>query len=630
MGAHRSQECRAPRGPLCLLACALAAAMVGAPACGQESGRADPAPVQSTRASIEPVQSVNLLDNGDGSPAQTNRPAGAADELSARLPWWEGELGVVQSEGVHWISTPSGRPARQPIAAFTPYLAELRIRGTVAGSGLLTLEFGQGGSAVVELREPAGSQAPRAFELRGPELLKGLSGDIRPRLTLELATLEGAGRPASWTDLSALVQLPCPREADLRAEIVAHLERIFATWMERGRDRIGPRPTSFLCGRFDAVSGQPLGAAPSLLHPIYERMLEAWEFEPNPAWKRWLEEYLEDFLALGFHPSFGLPREWDGELDLPQDQKPIEIARYLDFLIDVSEHGPDSFRERALGAATRMAETVLEKGLLPDGSIAAKYIPADATPRLDVAPLRLLDVAAQIARLGALRHDDRYLHAAHNAMAQLEYTHYWGGTWNAIDPDFDDSFGNWGGRCAVMLASRPDDPIFRRFLGKGFEHFAPLWEDALRFGGSLAADQVRCWDLLADYARVEPAVLERLRPLLAAALRAHFKGEQYDNGAWGDVTIYDFAPKSVEVGDFPGFPSNLLWGLALAYARDLGLRSDDVRAMYTAVLRSSEQAYRAEYGWLLTRSPSSGQNPAGGEIRVLLGLVEMLGNLGAR
>jgi hypothetical protein len=45
------------------------------------------------------------------------------------------------------------------------------------------------------------------------------------------------------------------------------------------------------------------------------------------------------------------------------------------------------------------------------------------------------------------------------------------------------------------------------------------------------------------------------------------------------------------------------------------------------VLRSSKQHYARPFGWLLTREQSKGANPSGGEVRMLLGVTEMLANL---
>jgi hypothetical protein len=46
--------------------------------------------------------------------------------------------------------------------------------------------------------------------------------------------------------------------------------------------------------------------------------------------------------------------------------------------------------------------------------------------------------------------------------------------------------------------------------------------------------------------------------------------------------------------------------------------------MFTAVMRQTAATFRREYGYLSTRAVRAGQNPAGGEVRLATGLVEML------
>jgi hypothetical protein len=275
-----------------------------------------------------------------------------------------------------------------------------------------------------------------------------------------------------------------------------------------------------------------------------------------------------------------------------------------------------------------MGETILAHGVLPDGSVAAEYRPSDAKVSTNVPQLRRLDVSCQLARLGALLGDERYLRAARNAVAELEYTHFWSGTWSEIDPGFDDDFGIYGARAVEMLRAYPDEKAFRSLVESGWRHYAPLWRDSTRFGGTVAADQVRCWALLADWASFQPEIVPDLAPRIATAARAHFKGEQYSDGAWGDVTFFGFEPKTgLQVGDLPGTPANLLNGLAVAHEKVLGLRRDEIRAMFTAVLRSTLAEYKQPYGCLMTRRKHEGENPAGGELRLLPGLVRMLRQL---
>ena len=566
----------------------------------------------------ERVVIVDLLDNGSGE-ARVQVPAD--DERALLVPWWIASGAPrTQPASANGLVLEPGASLWQPIAAFAPLAEGFEISGRVEGQGSVLLEDGRGQFVELQVRD-------QSFDVSAAQITKKFGQASSPRFTLSIsAPRDSSG--ARFFDLHALVPLPCPDEAALAAELRALCDEVFLHWLERGVDRKGARPTAFLTTRFDAVSGAELGVAASGLHPLYESLLAASAVSDNPAWRAGLEAYLRDFLELGFHPASGMPREWDGELDLPQDSKPVEVARYLAFLIDVSERGPQDFRERARGQARRMAATIQQHGLQPDGSVAVSYNPANGLPAAAPASIRRLDVAAQLARLGKLDGDRRLIDAARDALAELEFTHFWGGTWSSLDPDFDDSWGNWGKCATLMLAAAPEDPSFQRFTSRGFEHFAPLWRDGLRFGGSIAADQTRCWEFLLRHAQIEPRLRAPLDELLRAAVRAHFKGEQYGSGAWGDLSFTQFSPRgNLNVGDFTGYPSNLAWGLACVYRVGSALRDENTRAMFTAVLRSSKQVYRRPFGWLLSKENTRGDNYAGGELRMLLGVTEMLENL---
>lgn len=566
---------------------------------------------------------VQLLDNGDFREPRSS----ARDGRARRVPWWlgeGGELELLEAEGVAWLRTAGGARARQPVAGFAPLAEGLVVRGRVRGAGRLALLDGAGGRAELELGSAA-AQGER-FEI-GPQRWRELLGRAPlPRFVLELSASTGAG--ADWSELEVLVPLPAPSAAELRAEIVEQLDWTFRLWGERGLDREGPRATGFFCHAFDCVSGERIATLPGGPSVLVEELLSAVALHADERWSAALERFLADYLELGFHPITGLPRRWDALLDQPLDERFVEVAADLRFLLDVHERGPERFRAGALQAARRLGEAVLARGVLPDGQVAAKYRPSDGALSLDVAPLRRLDVPAQLARLGAILRDERLTAAARNALAELEYAHHWPGTWDAIDPGFDDDLGHYGRRAMTMLQSHPEERAFANLVDSGWRHYAPLWRDALRFGGSIAADQVRCWELFASWARHDPTVRAELRPLLRGAARAHFKGEQYPGGAFGDVTFFRFDPRTqLAVGDLPGTPSNLLWGLALAYDASLELDLPELRAMYASVLRSSAQHYRRPYGYLLTQRELAGTNRGGGELRLLVGLVEMLRRL---
>lgn len=599
---------------------------------------------------------VELLDNGHFGELPLE---GAGDERARRFPWWITVSGAPasaeQSQGSErglgaggWLVTARGDALRQPIAAYAGTLGApgdaagprdgLEVRGWVEGPGVVTLIDGSGARASVPVRTDERGE----FRVALHEFDARLPAPALPRFALELSN-DGSERPAKWGPISARVSLPLPPSAWLRRELHAELDWIFRLWLERSLDREGPSPTSFTCHMLDVVSGERLVTVEAVgqPQPLYELMLDAWAIDPDPAWGAALERYAEDLLTLGTHPQTGLPRQYDCARDLPLDVSALEIAKAFHFLLDLAEKGPPRLRERALGAALRVGETVLARGVLPDGSIAPIYVPADGAPRTDAAPLRRLDVAAELARLAKLTGDSRYAEAAERGLFELEFTNDWPGTWDRIDPGFDDSFGHYGARAVAMLEAYPDDPVFRRFVAGGWRVYGPLWREAARFGGSMAADQVRCWDLLERYSRLEPAgsaVHAEFRGTLALAVRAHFKGEQYGNGAWGDVTYFEFDPKvGLSVGDLPGAPANLLWGLGIANRRGLAL--DDpalgrsalaprqVEALFAAVFLSTRETYKRPYGYLSTQRERTGANPGAGELRVARGLIEMLSTL---
>ena len=199
-----------------------------------------------------------------------------------------------------------------------------------------------------------------------------------------------------------------------------------------------------------------------------------------------------------------------------------------------------------------------------------------------------------------------------------------------------DSRRSSGGRKSTSnTASRPARSAApaRRLALSGVEYYLPRWRDGLRLGGNVAADQVRCWEILASVAALEPDLAPRIAPVLRAAARSHFKGEQYDDGTWGDVTVFGFDPKpQLEVGDTLGVPQNLLFGLAVLHDERLASQPGaaslaEVRAMFAAVLRSSRAAYRREYGYLPGRREEPGTNESVASLRLAVGLVEMLERL---
>jgi hypothetical protein len=571
-------------------------------------------------ADTENVLRVDLLDNGDFGDVEV----AVRDARGLRpLPWWRSSGGLDQvlelAPGRHALRTKSGEWAEQPIAAYAPLAEHLEIVGKVSGRGRVSVTDGSGDAVHADVG--AESSTPSAFTVRLDDFARLHGHAPMPRFTLRLEP-QPESPLATWSDVHAIVALPCPDEKALRGEILDVLHKIIEPWLTRSLDDIGPRKTAFLCHEIDAKTGRALNTLPGGFNQLYEQLNDALPFADDATWRAALERFFDDFLALGVSADTGLPRLWDPAKDEPMLDTPLEIALPWSFLIDIAERGPEKLRERARAAAERIGETVLAHGLLADGNVAASYYP-DGRANPNVSELRRFDVLAQLARTSALVGDARFADATSEAFATFEFTHHWSGTWEAVDPAFDDEYGHYGARAATIARAVPKDKLFRRFVIEGFEHFSPLWRDAVRLGGNVAADQVRCWSIACDVARLEPSLAPRIRGLLHSAARAHFKGEQYSDGAWGDVTIFGFGPKRVEVGDYTGSPQNLLSGLASIYGA-LDLPKDEVRAMYTAVLRSSVDRYLRPYGFLMELPEHADRNSARGTLRMLLGLVKML------
>jgi len=575
--------------------------------------------VPAAAIQLDPAEPVFLsagLENGDFG---HKTPEFQDGDGLRRVPWWVTTSGAQQlgsSEGGKFLRTGPGEFARQPVAAYGPLAGGILVRGSVQGRGLISL-----GSPGMPLEVGGDGIEFRSFELTAEQLFKG--EEILPRYTLELRAGSGVAR---WRGLEVVVPLPCPDEAALRRELLDELHWIFALWMD-ALDETG-EPTAFVARARDVVTGEVLQVPEGNLTIFQELLMDALEVEEVEAWRTTFDRFLEDFLTRTLHPTTGLPRPWDVTNDVPIDSAYAEIAYHLGFLLDVAEHGPEAVRSRALAAAKKLGTTVLAKGCLPTGSIAPRYRASDGAPDTNAVHLRVLDLPAQLARLGAATGEERFLDAAREATLEFEFVHFWPGSWQEIDPGFDDTFGNFGARSIDLWRAAPDEPMFRRIVRSGFEYFAPIWRDALQLGGNVAADQVRCWQILVDLSALEPETTPEIAELLTLAVRSHFKGEQYANGAWGDVTVYRFDPQPhLQVGDVTGVPQNLIMGIASVYEERLGLRTAEMRARFTAVVRSTMATYRRPFGYLSTRRESSSVNPPIGSLRFAVGIVSMLRKL---
>lgn len=564
---------------------------------------------------------VNLLDNGD---FEEQAPGHRGPRGVVRIPWWRSSHGVemiVGEAGSRALVTAPEQFAEQPVAAYAPLVEELRVRGEVVGRGVLELRDGAGRVAL-EVGDDSGAAV--AFDVPMADFAQAAGRALTPRFVLRLSATDS---PARWDELACEVALPLPSEEELRFEIVEELEWIFGLWLDRCLDDVGEEATGLACHILDVITGERLATTGTSVHPLMIQLRRAAAVEEHDRWRRATDRFLDDLFRRCLHPTTGLPRTWDPQADRPRES-PVEIHMMLELLLDVVQQGPMNFRTRALEAAMQIGDHVLERGILPDGNVAASYFPATGEPNPEVSVLRRLDVPAQLARLGRTTEDFRYSRAAREACVTFDFTNFWPGTWDAIDPGWDDNYGHYGERATVMWKAHPDDEAFKRISYGGAVHYHEPWRDALRLGGNVAADQVRCWFVLKEIAELEPVTREEIAALLRMAARSHFKGEQYENGTWGDVTVYDFDPKgNLNVGDLPGTPMNLLHGLAGLYSEELGLRDEETRAMFTAVFRSSRAHYKREFGYLTGRAEVAGHNYGGGEVRFAVGLVEMLRRL---
>lgn len=610
-----------------------------------ETPNVTPAATSSAAPLVAPSERalrVELLDDGDFSAANDH----AIDRDGVRrIPWWRSKLGMDQVVELDARAMPraarvasdvpaTGFAARtrgdefleQPVAAYAPLARSLVVRGKVLGRGTVVVRDGAGGDARFDLPD-ASEWSP--FEVAGETLATKLGREPVPRFLVRFEA-SAADATAHWTELSASAELPCPSEAELKQELRGVLGDVLRECLERGIDSVGPRKTGWYCHDFDAVTGERLYTVRAVsFFAFFDLLRMALEGGEDPTWRAGLDRFLASLLEDGLHPVTGLPRAFDCEADQPRDDIPIEIGLTLGFLIDVAERGPEEWKAKCRAAAVKMGETVLANGVLPDGNVAASYVPGDARPNLNVGRLRRLDVLAQLARLSKLTGDARFEAATREALFTFEYSQVWSGTWQQIDPAFDDEYGHYGARAATSWRAAPEERVFRELALGGWKHFEPLWTDAVRLGGTCAADQVRCWVLLMDVAELAPAEKDAIRAATWAAVRGHFKGEQNGRGAWEDLTVIDYDPQltfAMKVGDVPGAPQNLLHGLSAVYESGF-LRTDEVRALYTTVLRSSIATYKRPHGFLSDAKERKGANTAMGSIRMLLGLAKMYARL---
>lgn len=595
-------------------------------------------PAPPARAQTTPLSApaISALANGDFS-----RSVPVQDFSGPRIPWWRIRAGQPRvlpgGEGQPAaLELPQGSALEQPLAGLPGALVGLRISGSLMGGARLRLLSDGAPSSDQGYTIAAGQgQAWTKFDWTWPAELAPLA----PRLCLVLDAPEAAGQVRA---LHVSVPLPLKTEAELATFAGQALEALIAPWLAGALDRAGPRPSAFVVGSIDAETGKllgPVGRRVSM-HPLYAQLLRAQALAPRPAWEAALLAFLEDYLDLGLHPETGLPQVYDPVEDQPLPDVAVEIAAHAEFLLDWVEFGPPAGRERAASALRRMLATALERGVLPDGSVAAKYVPRTATPDTGTVELRRLDVPARwvraygpqgvLRRMGSLSPEElargeAMLQAARDAVWQLELYHYWPGTAERIDPGFDDEYGHYGARAIEMWAAAPEDEAFRELALSGLERYGPLWDAALAYGGNIAADQVRCWQIAAKAALLEPSRASAIQSRLLAAAQVHFTGQQNSAGSWIDTTVVGFDPQNLPVGDTLGVPQNLLVGLAVVAGAVSGPERELTLGRFLAVWQQSEQVFRRPYGLVDGPGGSRGAAQAAtGSLRVIPGLIALL------
>jgi hypothetical protein len=603
---------------------------------------------------------LNMLDNGDMEMGSYLGQNGGAP----RIPWWTPatfapgtrDLSRAQRnwdgltaapsvvDGVLVMGSDGPDLLTQPIAAYGPMVSGLRVSGRVLGRGSLVLIDGKGREVVSSI---GSAQADGWKEFSWEASAKA---DLQPRLVFGVGPAGDA--EVRFDDLEVSVVLPAPTEAQLEAELATLIPELLWTWHRGTRDSYGPRETTLWAGGLDGDSGQLSGVPPARvgLHPMHGLLVSAVHLGLGGAELRDLcIASARDFMELCIHPGTGLPRRWAVGTDQPVDDEMLEAAAYLGYLLDLVQKGPIEVRVEALTKATEMGRALHKATVLPDGNVAALVRPSNGEISTSTVHLRRLDLPSRFARLGAIlqaRNTEPELRAdliaaAKDAVLEVEFANYWPGTWSTIDPGFDDSYGHIGARSMAMLKALPGEPMLGRLAFSGYDRYAPLWRDAMSLGGNIAADQVRCWRVLAELVTLQPerktdsgtSLQAEVSELLAMAVRSHYKGEQSAAGHWLDVTVVGFDPATnLPVGDTAGIPQNLLDGLGAAYRSELGLRTAEHRALFATVLASTRESYAAKFGLVGSAPGTSSAGRGGGKsavgtLLILPGLLAMAENL---
>jgi hypothetical protein len=575
------------------------------------------AEVEIETREVQELVTVDLVHNGDFA---ESAPAGTP------IPWWRSTRGMAQLQTVDdvvTVVTGDGVIAEQPIGVYEGALDALRISFRLRGSGILKITDGRG--VVAELPF-GGADGMASYQVNPEALIQAFGGAPQPRLLLTLTSVD----LAYWTDVVVTTELPAPSVSELRALCIEELHWIISLWLDRAVADEGP---AFPRSLFDVVTGDRLDFVLDGGHNAWSEVLVRAAAQ-DPRWRSQADRLVEDWLTLATNPTTGLPCGWSVEKNERIDRV-AEVHSALSFLQDLGEGAfglSEDVQRRAKDIAALAFASIAREGPRPDGEIAAAYHSGDGRAIPDVSDLRRLHVPALLARHAASQGDEAGLRLARQAVAAFLYTHLWVGEWHEIDPGFDDRFGNYGACGVELWRAAPKDKYLAHITRSGIKYFLPRWHDALRFGGNIAADQVRCWKLMLEACELDPSIRTELAPVLRSAVHAHLAGQQYSDGAWGDVTFKHADPRTeLEVGDLIGTPQNLLEGLALLHDARLegagGLPLALVRAHFLAVLETSRAHYKRDFGYLSSREENPGDDMPRASLGVAVALLTLLERL---
>lgn len=352
------------------------------------------------------------------------------------------------------------------------------------------------------------------------------------------------------TFLSIRVGWPTIEEGALRGFLQGEWLRLAAA-LEAGRDRDG-RTTTFLTRVVDPATGEVLARRPAGHHPYFDALLERANATGDPVITRRVQTHASQLLRLSLHERTGLPQLWDGEVDRPLPEHPVDPSAAWEFLLHGAEADRLAPEDRDLlrARAERLLET-LERAQRADGSWSSRFVPASGEPAPDHPIIRRLRTPLLHARVARFLRRPVDAEPALHSLVSLERTLHWPGTRETPDPGFDDYFGHLVGDALALAGLFPQERAFARFAAEAMQHYAPIWRASQHAGGSCAPDQVRAVMLF----------LERPESYLDDAWdhwRNLLRTTQLRDGTFADVTSVAFEPRlHMPVGDLPKIPFHL-------------------------------------------------------------------------